>query len=120
MKTRVRLIAPLVALVLASGCALALRSPSIGELKQNPARFHDKTVSVDGVVTSSWRVPLVPFRVYRIDDGTGELTIVSQGQRTPTKGTHVRVKGKVADFAVIGGQSFGLHIREQSLHVKGN
>jgi hypothetical protein len=32
----------------------------------------------------------------------------------------VRVKGKVEDVAVFGGQALGLHLREESLYVKGN
>ena len=101
-----------------SGCALAVRRPSVAELKYNPGRYQNKTVTVDGVVTSSWGIPLVPFKIYKIEDGTGELTVVSQGQRTPTRGARVRVRGKVAEFAVFGGQSLGLHLREQDLHIK--
>ncbi len=101
-----------------SACAMALRSPSISELQQHPGRYQDRTVSVSGVVTSSWGVPLVPFRMYKVDDGTGEVTVVSQGLRTPSKGEHVRVKGKVNDVAVLGGQALGLHLREESLYVR--
>ena len=104
-----------------SACALSLRNPSVGELRNNPARYYDKTVSVEGVVTSSWGVPLLPFKVYKIDDGTGELTVLSQNARTPTKGSRVRVRGKVNQVAVLGGQSLGLHVRENNLHVmRGN
>ena len=87
---------------------------SVAELKYNPGRYQDKTVALDGVVTSSWGVPLVPFRFYKIDDGTGELTVLSQNGRTPSKGAHVRVTGKVGDVANFGGQSVGLHLREGS------
>jgi hypothetical protein len=54
-------------------------------------------VSVSGVVTTSWGVPLVPFRFYNVDDGTGELTVISQNSRTPANGEKVRVKGRVED-----------------------
>jgi hypothetical protein len=101
-----------------SGCALSMRTPTISELRQHPARFHDRTVSVNGVVTTSWGVPLVPFRIYKVDDGTGELTILSQRSRTPARGEHVRVKGKVEDVALFGGQALGLHLREEGLYVK--
>lgn len=101
-----------------AGCALALRSTRIAELKGNPARFHNKTVSVEGVVTSSWGVPVLPYRVYRIDDGTGELTVVSSGGRVPTKGARVRVKGRVNEMATLGGQAVGLHLQQQDLDVK--
>jgi hypothetical protein len=63
----------------------------------------------------------VPFKIYKIEDGTGEMTVVSQGQRTPTRGAHVRVRGRVEEFAVLGGQSLGLHLRERDLHImRGN
>ena len=113
-----RVAVPLVLVTMLSGCALATRRPSIAELKYNPGRYQDKTVSIDGVVTSSWGVPLVPFKLYKVSDGTGEVTVVSQNGRTPTKGAHVRVKGRVNDFATFGGQSLGLHIQQTDLDFK--
>jgi len=98
--------------------ACALRSPHIGELRSNPSRYYNKTVSIDGEVTSSWGVPLLPYHLYKIDDGTGELTVVSNGGRIPTKGAHVRVKGRVNEIATFGGTSIGLHLQQQSLHIK--
>src|SRR5881392_2658938 len=104
--------------VLVQGCALSLRNPNIADLQRHPARYQDRTVSVSGVVTSSWGVPLVLFRMYKIDDGTGEVTIVSQGLRTPARGERVRVRGRVADLAILGGRPLGLHLREEALYVK--
>jgi hypothetical protein len=113
-----RAVAALALLVMLSGCALALRTPSVAELKYNPGRYHNKTVSVTGVVTSSWGLPLVPFKLYKVDDGTGELTVVAQGGRTPTKGSRVRVKGRVTDVATFGGQSVGLHLEQRDLSFR--
>jgi len=113
-----RVAIPLVFVSMLSGCALATRRPSIAELKYNPGRYQDKTVSIDGVVTSSWGVPLVPFKLYKVDDGTGEVTVVAQNGRTPTKGSHVRVKGRVGDVATFGGQALGLHIQQTDLDFK--
>lgn len=101
-----------------TGCALSLRNPHVADLRDNPGRYQHQTVSIDGVVTTSWGIPLLPFRVYKVDDGTGEVTVLSQGNRIPTRGAHVRVRGRVDDMAVLGGQALGLHIREQSLYVK--
>jgi hypothetical protein len=101
-----------------SGCALNSR-PSVAELKYNPGRYHDKTIAVDGIVTSSWGVPLVPFKMYRVDDGTGEVTVVAQDGRVPTKGAHVRVKGRVNEIGTFGGQSLGLHLRQTDLDFRG-
>ena len=99
-------------------CAHALRSPQIIDLRGNPGRYQHHTVSIDGIVTSSWGIPLVPFKLYKVDDGTGEVTVVSQSDRLPTRGTRVRVRGQVDDVAVIGGQAVGLHVREEALYVK--
>jgi hypothetical protein len=101
-----------------SACAMSLRNPNISELQQHPARYTDRTVSVSGVVTSSWGLPLVPFRFYKVDDGTGEVTVLSDSTRMPARGEHVRVKGKVQDVAMLGGRALGLHLREESLYVK--
>jgi hypothetical protein len=103
--------------LLVSGCALSRRS-TVQEIKYNPGRYHDKTVAIDGIVTSSWGVPLVPFKLYKVDDGTGEVTVVSQHGRTPTRGAHVRVTGRVSEVAAFGGSSLGLHIQETDLDFK--
>ena len=115
-RTIARIVAPLALMVMLAGCAA--RRPSVAELKYNPGRYQDKTVAIDGVVTSSWGLPLVPFKFYRVDDGTGEVTVVAQNGRVPTKGAHVRVKGKVNEVATFGGQSLGLHIRQTDLDFK--
>lgn len=101
-----------------SACATALRSPRINDLQNNPGRYQNHSVNIDGVVTTSWSVPLAPFHFYKVDDGTGEVTVLSQGARTPGRGAKVRVKGRVEDIAMLGGRSIGLHLREESLNVK--
>ncbi len=101
-----------------SGCAMSLRNPDIADLRRHPGRYQDHTVSVSGIVTSSWGVPLLPYRFYKVDDGTGEVTVLSQGTRMPATGERVRVKGRVDDVAVLGGRAVGLHIKEEDLYVK--
>ena len=113
-----RLIAPLTLVMMLSGCAIALRTPSVAELKYNPGRYQNKTVAINGVVTSSWGLPLVPFRLYKVDDGTGEMTVVSQGGRTPSKGSRVRVRGRVSDLAMFGDRSVGLHLEKTGISFK--
>ena len=117
MRTSIgRLAAPLALVLALGGCAL--RSPSIADIKYNPGRYQDRTVAVEGVVTSAGGVPLVPFKMYKIDDGTGEVTVVANNGRTPTKGARVRVKGRVSDVATFGGQSLGLHIEQKDIDFK--
>src|SRR2546422_3360536 len=99
-------------------CALSLRNPSVAELRQNPGRYHDRTVTIEGTVTDAWGLPLVPFKMYKVDDGTGEVTVLSQNSRMPARGERVRVKGRVNDVALVDGQAVGLHLREEALYVK--
>jgi hypothetical protein len=113
-----RFVTPLALVVMLSGCALATRNASIAELKYNPGRYHDKTVTVNGVVTSSWGVPLMPFKLYKVDDGTGEVTVVAQDGRVPTKGARVRVRGKVSEVATFGGQAIGLHLQQRDIDFR--
>ena len=102
------------AAVLSGACA-SMGNRSIGEVQSNPGKFQDKTVTVEGVVTTSWGIPLVPFKIYRVSDGSGEMLVVSDENRIPGKNARVRVRGEVEEFALIGGRSFGLHLRQKSI-----
>jgi hypothetical protein len=114
----IRIITAIVLAVSLSGCALTARRTSVAELKYNPGRYEDRTVSIEGVVTSAWGIPLMPYRLYKVDDGTGEVTVISQSGRTPTKGARVRVKGRVNEVATLGGRSIGLHLQERDLDFR--
>ncbi len=118
-KTVLRFVATAGLALMLSGCALATRRTNVAELRYNPGRYYDKTVSIDGVVTSAWGLPLMPFKLYKVDDGTGEVTVVAQDGRTPSRGAHVRVRGKVSEVATFGGQSVGLHLRQTDLDFRG-
>jgi hypothetical protein len=111
------LFAVLFAASLAGACASFGGTPSIAEVQSNPGHYVDRTVTVTGVVTTSWGIPLVPYRMYRVSDGAAEILVLSDGRRSPTRGARVRVKGEVENFAVLGGRSVGLHLREKSLKV---
>jgi hypothetical protein len=117
--TMVKKLAPLaLSLGLLAGCALTTSHPKIAELKYNPGRYQNRSVTVDGVVTSSWGIPMVPFKLYKVNDGTGEVTVLSQDGRVPTKGSRVSVRGRVDDVATFGGQAVGLHLRQEHISFK--
>jgi hypothetical protein len=119
MSHRLIAVAVLAALIATTGaCAHAFGSATIADLRSNPGRYQHHSVSINGIVTSAYNLPLVPYKLYKVDDGTGEVTVLSQNGRTPTRGANVRVKGRVDDVAVLGGRAMGLHLREQSLYVK--
>jgi hypothetical protein len=113
-----RLVVMLALGTMLSACALTARRTSVAELKYDPGRYHDRTVAIDGVVTSSWGFPMMPVRLYKVDDGTGEVTVLAQDGRVPTKGARVRVKGRVNEVATFGGRALGLHIQQTDLDFK--
>lgn len=108
------LVAVLLAVILA-GCA---SRASIGQITTNPGHYADDRVTVDGTVTSSWSIPLLPMSMYRVDDGTGEILVVSDLRRVPTRGARVRVTGTISELAILGGRSVGLHIRARDLDYR--
>ena len=105
----------LLAVFLISGCAA--RGVRIAELKDRPARYENKSVTITGTVTRAWGIPLVPFQLYNVDDGSGVITVVSSSDRTPRTGNRVKVKGRVNEIAVVGGRSIGLHLQEQDRKI---
>ena len=76
-----------------SGACASMGERSISEVKTNPCKFHDKDVTVEGVVTTSFGIPLVPFKVFRVSDGNDEMLVISDDSRIPSKNARVRVRG---------------------------
>ena len=121
MKTIGRALTAFSLAVVLSACSGVLRRPDIADVRRNAGHYSDRTVTLDGTVTSSWGVPLVPFKFYKVDDGTGEITVLSRGgNRMPVRGSHVKVRGVVRDIAVLGGNPLGLHLEERDLDIRRN
>lgn len=118
MSKMLRFIATLALAAGLSACAATLRNPHIVDLRDNPRIYQGQMVRIEGVVTSVWGIPMVPFSLYKVDDGTGEVTVLSDGSGTPRRGARVRVRGRVEDVAQLGGQPVGMHIRQASLAVR--
>jgi hypothetical protein len=106
-----------VAAVLLCACGMNTH-PRIADIRYNPGRYQNHSVTVNGVVTSSWGVPLMPVNLYKVNDGTGEVTVISNHGTVPTKGARVSVKGRVNDIATVRGQAVGLHLEEEKVHFK--
>lgn len=106
----------MVTAALVSGCALGTRS--IADIQHYPGRYADRSVSIEGTVTSSFGGSFMPVQYYKVDDGTGEITVVANDSRgVPRKGARVKVKGHVQEVASLGNRSFGLHLRQEDLSV---
>ena len=98
-----------------TGACASMGTPLDLRGEDQPGQVPDKTVTVEGVVTTSFGIPLVPFKVYRVSDGSDEMLVISDNSRIPGKNARVRVRGEVEEVRLIGGRSFGLHLREKSI-----
>jgi hypothetical protein len=112
-----RLSVAVLGVLLVTGCAA--RGVKIADLRDRPDKYENKTVAVNGVVTTSFGIPLVPFQFYKVDDGTGEITVLGRSSSVPRKGARVEVKGRLNELGSFGGQSIGLHIEERDRKTKG-
>ncbi len=102
----------LAGLLLLSGCDyLPFGLTPIKDIVTSPAQFEGKEVRVRGKVKDITKIPLVDLKLYVLDDGTGEVTVVS-GESLPAVNETVLVKGVVESMAIVGGESIGLRIKE--------
>ena len=87
----------------------------IGRILDEPMRFRNRSVRVEGQVDRS--IGALVTGVYQVDDGTGKLYVLSNSG-VPRRGTRVSVKGKVTQGVTLGTRSFGTILREESHKVK--
>ena len=83
----------------------------VKEIVTSPAQFEGKEVRVKGKVKDIVKVPLVDLKLYVLDDGSGEVTVVT-GESLPAVNETVSLKGVVESMAIMGGESIGLRIKE--------
>jgi hypothetical protein len=109
--TKSRVLIPVAAAVLLAGCG----SVKIGRILDQPNRYQNRVVRVDGRVDSAFGA--VVAGVYQVEDDTGKIYVLSNGG-VPRKGSRVSVKGRVMSGITVGTRSFGTSIREESHHVR--
>ena len=107
-------------IVFAAALAVALTLTActpvtIARINQDPSRFRNRTVHVDGTVVTS--VGFLRTGGYQIDDGTGRIYVVSRSG-VPSSGSRVSVTGRVMPGAEVLGQALGTAIVEQGHSVK--
>lgn len=88
---------PLVALLALAACRSTI---DIGRLLDDPGRYDGQTVRVKGRVTGS--VGALGQGAYRIDDGTGVLSVVSRNAGAPREGARVGVEGEFRSVFTFG------------------
>ena len=77
---------------LGSGACASTRT--VNDILADPSRYRNHTVKLSGEVVDSYSV--VNRGAYRIDDGTGQMWIVSE-KGVPRKTARVTVKGRVRE-----------------------
>lgn len=81
--------------LLTSACA----SVTVNKLLADPSRYRNHDVTLSGSVVDSYSV--ASRGVYRIDDGTGQLWVVSE-RGVPRQHARVTVKGRVREGFNLG------------------
>jgi hypothetical protein len=77
----------------------ACASMTINQVLADPSRYRTREVRLSGAVVDSYS--LANRGVYRIDDETGQLWVVSD-KGTPRKGARVTVKGTIREGFNLG------------------
>jgi hypothetical protein len=87
---------------------------SISRILNDPHRYQNKLVRLDGHVTQS--VNAIVAGGYQVEDDTGKIIVLSSAG-APRKGTGVSVTGRVSPTVTLLGQPFGTIIRERDRNV---
>ena len=98
--------------LLLSGCG----TQRIGRILQDPGRYTNRNVTVEGTVTNS--VGAFVAGVYEVQDDSGKIYVLSMTGGVPAKGARVKVDGKVTPGVNVLGKSFGTTIRERDHKVR--
>jgi hypothetical protein len=106
-----RLAWPALAALLLAGCA----TTRIGQIQADPTRYRNKTISVNGTVTTSFGALGTGF--YEIEDSSGKIYVISNSG-VPSRGSSVSVRGTVFSGATVAGRSLGTAIRERSHKIR--
>ena len=104
-RTPVRLAgAVLLAAVLLAGCKGGVTE--IKTLLDDPTQYDRKTVRIAGDVEEAAGV--LGYGVYRVNDGTGTITVVTKEGGAPRSGAQVGVEGEFRAAFTLGTQSIAV------------
>jgi hypothetical protein len=87
---------------------------SIGRILNDPHRYQDRVVRLNGHVTQS--VNAIVAGGYQVEDETGKIIVLSNSG-APRKGSEVSLTGRVSPTVTFLGQPFGMIVREHDRHV---
>jgi hypothetical protein len=85
----------------------ACAARTVNQVIADPSRYRNREVKLSGTVVDSYS--LVNRGAYRIDDGTGQLWIVSD-KGVPRKSARVDVKGTIREGFNLGSLGDGINL----------
>jgi hypothetical protein len=109
---KIKLLFVIGATVVLSGCG----STKIGRIMMDPARYTNRSVTVEGRVTQS--VGAFIAGVYQVEDDSGKIYVLSTTRGVPSKGARVKVEGTVTPGLNVMGKNIGTTIRERDHKVR--
>jgi hypothetical protein len=100
----------LLALAALAGCRGYGTTP-VGRLLDDPTQFEGQVVRIAGTVGMS--AGALGYGAYRVDDGTGTITVVSQGGGAPREGARVGVEGTFRSVYTLGTSSVAVILEQR-------
>lgn len=98
----------LLLLVLVAGCKDTV---AIKTLLDDPAQYDRQTVRIAGTVVKS--IGVLGYGAYRIEDGTGTLSVVSKEGGAPREGARVGVEGEFRSAYTLGAETGAVLIEKR-------
>ena len=96
-------------IVLVAGCKTNLTP--ISQLLNDPGQYDHKIVRVAGKVTHS--VGLLGYGGYQIDDGSGQITVVTKTGGAPRQGAEVGVEGEFRSGFTLGTETIAAVVEKK-------
>lgn len=96
-------------LAIGTGCA---STTDIGRLLERPGEYDGRTVRVEGTVTRG--AGILGVGAYEIDDGTGSIVVIAQGQGVPSRGARTKVKGRFESVFSWAGSTIAAIIQSET------
>jgi hypothetical protein len=108
MHTRVLLLGlQVIGILCLAGCP---QRTAIERINRDPGRFVGKEITIAGQVVNSFGA--VGSGVFEIDDGTGQMWVLSERFGIPGRDAKLAVTGRIQQGFAFGGRTFATILRE--------
>lgn len=97
--------------LLLAACTPQSVSLPIGDVVNDPGRYGEQPVELEGQVTDA--VGLLSVGVFTLSDSSGEISVLT-GKGLPAVGARLKVRGEVLSGITIGGSHYGTSLQEHS------